>query len=370
MSLCHELDIVHVDLEDTYRRLCSADDEIIRMCDIADDIEHKADKAIDELKEENDMLRLQLEWGHTPCQRKLPHRNSLSTSPSCRASSHASCHTSPMAKDHSHASCHPSPMAEDRDNMPLRDIADPPHLLSRLTMCSMAASSVTLLPLGELPQLSPVLPSPSIGADLASCMADTVDLAPPGDDFESTTPFIKSVSFYVSLPVLQFYRCHYKCTAIDYTGRFDYSSPFFVFADSQLTEHGPSFVTMLLHREFVQGHEVSIHAGIPLPFMNIILGGRNGVLISPHNPTNEAGITALLTTPSRHVHAEGYINCVWNTLPESHEECHQKALELWTELQDTRCKEQCKGHLASGGALPLPKEPSPHVNTAIWKKWL
>ena len=104
--------------------------------------------------------------------------------------------------------------------------------------------------------------------------------------------------------------------------------------------------------------------------MNIILGGRNGVLILPHDPANEAGITALLTTPSRHAHAEGYIDHVRNIPPELHEECHQKALKLWTELQDARCEERCEGHLASGGALPLPKEPSPHANTAIWKKWL
>ena len=47
MSLCHELDVVCVDLEDTCRRLRSADNEIIRMCNVTDNIEHKADKAID-----------------------------------------------------------------------------------------------------------------------------------------------------------------------------------------------------------------------------------------------------------------------------------------------------------------------------------
>ena len=65
-SLRHELDVVHVDLEDTCRRLCSADDKIICTRDVADDIERKADKAIDELKAENDTLRVQLERGHTP----------------------------------------------------------------------------------------------------------------------------------------------------------------------------------------------------------------------------------------------------------------------------------------------------------------
>ena len=269
----------------------------------------------------------------------MPRRDSLSTSPSRHASSRASRRTSPMTKDRSRASRRPSPMAEDRDDVPLRDAADPPHLLSRLTMRSTATSSVTSLPLGELPQPSPVLPSPSAGADLASRMADAVDLVPPGDDFESATPFIESVGFYASLPVLQFYGRRYKCTAIDHAGRFDYSSLFFVFADGQLTERGPSFITTLLRREFVQGHEASICAGIPLPFMNIILGGRNGVLISPRNPANEAGITALLTMPSRHAHAEGYIDRIRNTPPELREECHQKALELWTKLQDARREE-------------------------------
>ena len=151
---------------------------------------------------------------------------------------------------------------------------------------------------------------------------DTVGLAPLGDDCETATPFIKSVGFYASLPVLQFYGHRYECAAIDHAGMFDYSSPFFVLADGQLTERGPSFITMLLQREFVQTHEASIQAGIPLPIMDLILGGRNRVLISSHDPSNEAGITALLTTPLRHVHAEGYIDHVRNTLPELREECH------------------------------------------------
>ena len=213
-------------------------------------------------------------------------------------------------------------MAEDCNDAPSRDIADPPHLLSRLTMCSMATSSATSLPLGELPQPSPVIPSPSEGTDLASRMTDTVGLAPLGDDREPATPFIESVGFYTSLPMLQFYGHCYKCAVIDHAGTIDYSSPFFVFADGQLTECGPSFITMLLQREFIQTHEASIQAGIPLPVMDLILGGRNGVLISSRNPSNEAGITALLTTLSRHVHAEGYIDRIQNTPPELCEECY------------------------------------------------
>jgi len=268
-SLHYELNTVHMDLEDTCHRLRSADDKIIYACNVTDNIERKADKAI-----------------------------------------------------------------------------------------------------GELPQLSPVIPSPSKGTDLALRMIDAINLAPLGDDREPTTPFIKSVSFYASLPMLQFYGHRYKCAAIDHAGTIDYSSPFFVFADGQLTECSPSFITTLLWREFVQTHEASIRAGIPLPIMDLILGGRNGVLISSHNPSNEAGIIALLTTPSRHVHAKGYINRVQNTPLELCEECHQKALKLWAGLQDVRCKERCKGRIASSGVPPLPKEPSPHVSTAIWKKWL
>jgi len=86
----------------------------------------------------------------------------------------------------------------------------------------------------------------------------TIGLAPLGDDCKTATPFIESVGFYASLPVLQFYGRRYKCAAIDHTGMFDYSSPFFILADGQLTERGPSFITTLLQREFVQTHEVSI----------------------------------------------------------------------------------------------------------------
>jgi len=371
-SLHRELDAVRVDLENTCRCLRSADDEIVHTCDVADNIEHKADKAIGKLKDKNDTLCLQVKWGHTPRRCKLPCHDSLSTSPSRsrHASSCASRHTSPMAEDHSCTSRRPSPIAEDRDNTPSRDVADPPHLLLRLTVHSTATSSATSLPLGELPQPSPIIPSPSEGADLASRMTDAISLAPLGDDRETATPFIESVGFYASFPVLQFYGRHYKCTAIDHAGTFDYSSPFFILADRQLTKRGPSFITMLLWREFVQTHEASIQAGIPLPVMDLILGGRNGVLILSHDPSNKAGITALLTTLSRHAHAKGYINRIQNTPPELHEECHQKALELWAGLQDVRRKEQHKGCIASGGVPPLPKEPLPHVSTTIWKKWL
>jgi len=341
-SLHCELDAVHVDLEDTHRHLRSADNKIIRACDVADNIECKADKAIGELKDENETLRLQLEQGHTPRRCKLPCRNSLSMSLSCsrHASSHASRRTSPMAEDRSRTSRRPSPMAEDRDDVPSRNVVDPPHLLSRLTVHSMATSSATSLPLGELPQPLPVIPSPSKGADLASRMTDAVSLAPLGDDRKPATPFIESVGFYASLPVLQFYGHRYECATINHAGTFDYSSPFFVLVDRQLTKCGPSFITTLLRREFVQSHEASIRAGIPLPVMDLILGGRNGVLISSHDPTNEAGITALLTTPSRHAHTKGYINRVQNTPPELREECHQKALELWAGLQDARREER------------------------------
>ena len=150
-SLCHKLNIVHMDLEDTHCHLCLADDKIIHACDVTHDIEHKVDKAINKLKEKNNMLHLQLEQGHTPCQHKLPCHNSLSTSPFRHASSHASCHISPIAKDCSCTSHHLSPMAEDHDNMPLCNVMDSLHLLSRLTMHSTATSSITSLPLEELP---------------------------------------------------------------------------------------------------------------------------------------------------------------------------------------------------------------------------
>jgi len=341
MSLRHELNAVHMDLEDTCRRLHSADDRIICACNITDDIERKADKAIGKLKDMNETLCLQLEWGHTPRRCKLPRHDSLSTSPSRshHTSSRTSRCTSPMAEDHSCASHRPSPMAEDHNNTPSHDVMDPLHLLSRLTMRSTATSSATLLPLGELPQLSPIIPLPSEGADLTLQMTDTIGLAPLGDDCEPATPFIESVSFYASLPVLQFYGPHYECATIDHAGMIDYSSPFFIFTDGQLTERSPSFITMLLRREFIQTYEASIQAGIPLPIMDLILGGRNGVLISSRDPSNEAGITALLTMLSRHAHAEGYIDHVRNTPPELHEECHQKALKLWAGLQDARCKE-------------------------------
>jgi len=65
-SLHCKLDAVRVDLEDTCHCLCSADNKIIRVRNVTDDIECKADKAISKLKDKNKMLCLQLERGHTP----------------------------------------------------------------------------------------------------------------------------------------------------------------------------------------------------------------------------------------------------------------------------------------------------------------
>ena len=317
-SLNRELDAIRSDLartredlDDTRRRLRSADDEIIRSRDSKDDLERDADRVISDLKDEVASLKDRLhdlDRGNTPRRRKMPRHDSRSPSHSHsrHASSRASCRTP------SRDSRAPSPMVEDRDDVPSRTVADPPQLLSRLAVPSTTTSSTTSLPLGEPPQPSPVAPSPSAGVDLASRLTDAVDLAPPDD----ASPFIESVGFCALLPVLSHCGRQYECSALTPSGDIDYSSSHFIYADGGatggLTDRGPSWTTTLVPREYLllENPTKAIQLGLPLPLDKLIVGGRNGVLISQFDPTTEEGITELLTTPRKRNRAAGYIDRV------------------------------------------------------------
>ena len=359
-SLRCELDAVREDLDKTRRRLSSAEDEIIRMHNENEDLECGSDRTINDLRDQVNSLKFQLrnfEPGHTPHRRKAPRRGSRTPSPS------RSRHTS------SRASRPPSLMAEDRDGSSAHPTVAQPHP-SRLTVMHSAASSSTASP----PFVEP--PPPSAGADLASRLADAASLAPSTPTPLSAapryvaTPFIQSVGFLSSLPVLTFSDHRYDCTTLDVDGGIDYTAhSHFIYALGGMTADGPAWTTTLVTREQLLDDAISqaIAMALPLPPLRLVVGGRNGVLISPHkDPTSERGVTALFTTPSQHRKALGYVNRIKYTPPELRDEFHQRALDRWTELQATRRREREE----RGESAPRRHEPSPYADNFTWKRWL
>lgn len=78
-AMCADFARVSEDLDNTRRRLTSADDEIIRMRNENEDLERGADKTINDLHDQVEPLKIELrdlEPGHTPRRRKVPRRGS------------------------------------------------------------------------------------------------------------------------------------------------------------------------------------------------------------------------------------------------------------------------------------------------------
>jgi hypothetical protein len=51
---------------------------------------------------------------------------------------------------------------------------------------------------------------------------------------------------------------------------------------------------------------------LTLPIANLVVGGMNGILISPEqDPTDEDALNFLLTAPFKHRHATGYVKLRW-----------------------------------------------------------
>jgi len=96
----------------------------------------------------------------------------------------------------------------------------------------------------------------------------------------------------------------------------------FIYTDSRatggLTDRSPSWTTTLVPREYLllENPAKAIQLRLPLPLDKLIVGGRNGVLISQFDPTTKDGITDLLMILRKHNCAVGYIDCIQNTPPE------------------------------------------------------
>ncbi|KAH9974440.1 hypothetical protein BGW80DRAFT_1251648 [Lactifluus volemus] len=144
-------------------------------------------------------------------------------------------------------------------------------------------------------------------------------------------------------------------------GELDFSAyPRYIYATGHISPDGtPNFQTTLVRRGRFQTPEAiaARKTNSRIPFVDLVLGGRDGVLISPiKDPRSQQEITTLFNARDKKP-AREYIERVRFTPPELCGSLHSRALDHWTALQiDT---------------IPSDRpEPSPATHPTIWKRWL
>jgi hypothetical protein len=95
-----------------------------------------------------------------------------------------------------------------------------------------------------------------------------------------------------------------------------------------------------------------------IPLMGLVLGGRNGILMSPEkDPCTQREIDTLFNAPDKIGHAYAYVKHICFTPLELRGDTHIHALDQWTTMQ--------------ADALPTCQlEPLPTTYPKIWKCWL
>lgn len=167
---------------------------------------------------------------------------------------------------------------------------------------------------------------------LALCMEDNFIIhhgAPsmPTLSWFVATPFYDSVGFYFMHPVLSYSNNSYSCTHIAADGGIDYqANTFFIYTFRALTTDGPTWTTSLVHCKVLDDdfHMPAITNGIILPLTNIIVGGRNSVLITKNDLNTEKKVNVLFINNNNVIR---YIWCIQHTPPKLHGEFYQCALD-------------------------------------------
>jgi hypothetical protein len=135
----------------------------------------------------------------------------------------------------------------------------------------------------------------------------------------------------------------------------------YVYATGSMTPDGvPNFQTTLVWSGtfYAPGAIAARKAGGRIPLVGLVLGGRNGVLISPvKDPRTQSEVDTLLNTPERTGFARGYAERIRLTPPELRGTLHSRALERWDNLQM---------HASPADR----REPMPTTHINIWKRWL
>jgi hypothetical protein len=185
-------------------------------------------------------------------------------------------------------------MMVDRDDSRVPSSAAPPYLLACMDMSAV-------LP----PEQPPTDPYP-VGGKLAAWLDIVADLVPDAHPAlyytdaiaaaaSTSTQFYPQLGVSSLLTVVAYKGRSYVCTSVDDAGNVVFGQArYFVYAIRCYAEDGAPIWTMsLAPRELIEGGP-SLHClrvGLPLLAMGIVWGGRDGVLISPGDPTTEEALT-------------------------------------------------------------------------------
>jgi hypothetical protein len=331
------------DVDDNNHRLRNDKSDLER---IIDDLHEQAARDQDIIAELRDLVNT-YKHHQTLRRRKHARRRSQTTSPSrsglpsAHSSRPASRPDSPMAEDRSAPQPHPG-MAEH---------TAAPQLLTRIAMPASTSGD-------EPTQL------------LTTPLLDVMDTSPSA--LYAPTPFIAEVGFFALLPIIIF-DARNNTMAVPGTatlnadGSVDYHAhSHFILATGRFSNGEPAWRTTLIRRaRFLTPQAVSnCQNRLPMPLAGLVLGGRNGMLISPEkDPKTEGELEAMFTTPARFGQAQGYTEWIRFTPPELRGEFHSHALERWQTLK-------AKRRNAPDAKACRQAEPSPHSPTTVWRRWL
>ncbi|KAI0281507.1 hypothetical protein BC826DRAFT_1111367 [Russula brevipes] len=214
------------------------------------------------------------------------------------------------------------------------------------------------------------LPSDSLVSRVAGPLSARIGKPNPPTTF-APSPFLRSVGFYALLPVIV-QRPGMPLWAVDDSaplaadGDIDFSvHERYVFAFGRWYDDEPAWTTTLVYRDFfLTPDAVAARAShLSLPIRDVVIGGRNGSLISTSgDPTTESEMETLLGNPGRVGRANGFIDRVRFTPPELRCDFHNRALERWAATTQERTRE------ARSRARRF--EPPPSAPVDIWRTWL
>ncbi|KAI0299521.1 hypothetical protein BC826DRAFT_966965 [Russula brevipes] len=200
------------------------------------------------------------------------------------------------------------------------------------SMSSPRASSRGNSPMWEDPdERSPTPPAPA--AAIAPVLSAA--LVPPLSASVLPSPFWPTVGFSSLLPVIfqgedNYLHAADRSAPVDASGNFNDKARY-VFAFGGFIDGQPSWRTSLVLGSFFT-RPIAMkarQASTTLPITGVVLGGRNGMLVSDSGPTTEAVMENLLTTPEQRGYAAEFIDRIWFTPPELRNNLHNRALELW-----------------------------------------
>jgi hypothetical protein len=181
------------------------------------------------------------------------------------------------------------------------------------------------------------------------------------------TPFYESVGFHSLLPILTYE--DKELTAVPGSIVPNAAGEVIFIPDHPYilaTCCGEGWTTTLVKGAYFLQSSVQqcIANRVPIPLLDLVLGGRDGVLIVPgHDPTSQTCVDELLTDPKRHIHASKYIERAGFTPPELRDSIHDYALDRWPDIKAARDRERkAQGIMRS--------EPPPTAHPAVWKRWL